>query len=323
MSRTPRSPAAPRRRSTASPYDAQAALEQLLDRLRSSSGATRVSVWVHESTTELVIPFRETLEQLRVALDSEQLDDHYQPQVDLRTGAVVGVEALVRWNHPERGLLYPGVFLPLAELAGLVRRLALRVLECALRDLQTWRTQGHDVSVAVNLSVSDLRTSPCPTRWRCCSTPSPCRPVRWCWRSPRTSSWPTPARSQQLMAGLRRLGVRLSVDDYGTGYSSLSYLRALPVDELELDRSFVAHLTTDARAAAIVRSTLRLNRDLGMSMVVEGVEDADSLAALREWGCDIAQGYHISRPMPAERVLSWLTSRPVPAALKPGGRTRH
>ncbi|WP_347059557.1 EAL domain-containing protein [Blastococcus sp. HT6-30] len=114
------------------------------------------------------------------------------------------------------------------------------------------------------------------------------------------------ARSQQVMAGLRRLGVRLSVDDYGTGYSSLSYLRALPVDELKLDRSFVTHLSSDPRAAAIVRSTLQLSRDLGMSMVVEGVEDADSLAALREWGCDVAQGYHISRPMPAERLLGWL-----------------
>jgi EAL domain-containing protein (putative c-di-GMP-specific phosphodiesterase class I) len=118
------------------------------------------------------------------------------------------------------------------------------------------------------------------------------------------------ARSQQVMAGLRRLGVRLSIDDYGTGYSSLSYLRALPVDELKLDRSFVSDLTSDERAAAIVRSTLQLSRDLGMSLVVEGVEDAATLAALRAWGCDFAQGYHIGRPMPAERFLTWLAARP-------------
>jgi EAL domain-containing protein (putative c-di-GMP-specific phosphodiesterase class I) len=118
------------------------------------------------------------------------------------------------------------------------------------------------------------------------------------------------ARSQQVMAGLRRLGVRLSIDDYGTGYSSLSYLRALPVDELKLDRSFVSHLTSDQRAAAIVRSTLQLSVDLGMSMVVEGVEDAATLAALRAWGCDYAQGYHIARPMGAEQFLTWLARQP-------------
>jgi EAL domain-containing protein (putative c-di-GMP-specific phosphodiesterase class I) len=118
------------------------------------------------------------------------------------------------------------------------------------------------------------------------------------------------ARSQQVMAGLRRLGVRLSIDDYGTGYSSLSYLRALPVDELKLDRSFVSHLTSDDRASAIVRSTLQLSLDLGMTMVVEGVEDAATLAALRAWGCDFAQGYHIARPMQAEKFLDWLAELP-------------
>ncbi|MGY1845752.1 bifunctional diguanylate cyclase/phosphodiesterase [Blastococcus sp. SYSU DS1021] len=256
----------------------------------------------------------ETLEQLRSALDGEQLDNHYQPQLDLRTGSVVGVEALVRWNHPERGLLYPDVFLPLAEQAGLMRRLALRVLERSLRDLHTWRTHGHDLSVAVNLSVSNLQDVALPEQVAmlldACSVPAGALVLE----ITEDVLMADAARSQQVMAGLRRLGVRLSVDDYGTGYSSLSYLRALPVDELKLDRSFVTHLTSDPRAAAIVRSTLQLSRDLGMSMVVEGVEDADALAALREWGCDVAQGYHISRPMPAERVLGWLNARPLPAA---------
>ena len=117
------------------------------------------------------------------------------------------------------------------------------------------------------------------------------------------------ARSQQVMSGLRRLGVRLSIDDYGTGYSSLSYLRALPVDELKLDRSFVSNLTSDERAAAIVRSTLQLSRDLGMTMVVEGVEDAATLTSLRTWGCELAQGYHIARPMPSDSFLPWLADQ--------------
>ncbi|MGY2065502.1 EAL domain-containing protein [Blastococcus sp. SYSU DS0619] len=265
----------------------------------------------------------ETLEQLRSALDGEELDNHYQPQLDLRTGAVVGLEALVRWNHPDRGLLYPDVFLPLAEQAGLMRRLALRVLERALRDLRSWRAQGHDLSVAVNLSVSNLQDVALPGQVAMLLDAFAVPAEALVLEITEDVLMADAARSQQVMAGLRRLGVRLSVDDYGTGYSSLSYLRALPVDELKLDRSFVTHLTSDTRAAAIVRSTLQLSRDLGMSMVVEGVEDADSLAALREWGCDVAQGYHISRPMPAERVQGWLEARPTPAAWNSTTRPRH
>jgi diguanylate cyclase (GGDEF)-like protein len=248
----------------------------------------------------------ETLEQLRTALDTEQLVPHYQPKLDLRTGRVVGVEALVRWEHPERDLLFPDVFLPLAEQAGLMRRLALRVLERSLSDLRGWRDQGHDLTVAVNLSVSNLQDVALPEQvgmlLDAFSVPADALVLE----ITEDVLMADAARSQQVMAGLRRLGVRLSIDDYGTGYSSLAYLRALPVDELKLDRSFVTHLTTDDRSAAIVRSTLQLSRDLGMTMVVEGVEDAGSLAALREWGCEIAQGYHIARPMPADRFPGWL-----------------
>jgi diguanylate cyclase (GGDEF)-like protein len=252
----------------------------------------------------------ETLEQLRIALDTDQLDVHYQPKLDLRAGRVIGVEALVRWNHPERGLLYPDVFLPLAEQAGLMRRLALQVLERSLRDLQAWRASGHDLSVAVNLSVSNLQDVALPDQVGMLLDAFDVPAAALVLEITEDVLMADAARSQQVMAGLRRLGVRLSIDDYGTGYSSLSYLRALPVDELKLDRSFVSNLTSDERAAAIVRSTLQLSLDLGMSMVVEGVEDADTLAALRAWGCDVAQGYHIARPMPADQFLAWLITQP-------------
>jgi diguanylate cyclase (GGDEF)-like protein len=252
----------------------------------------------------------ETLEQLRTALDDDQLDVHYQPKLELRTGAVIGVEALVRWNHPERGLLYPDVFLPLAEQAGLMRRLALRVLERSLRDLQDWRAAGLDLSVAVNLSVSNLQDVALPEQVEMLLDAFALPADSLILEITEDVLMADAARSQQVMAGLRGLGVRLSIDDYGTGYSSLSYLRALPVDELKLDRSFVSQLTSDERAAAIVRSTLQLSLDLGMSMVVEGVEDAATLAALRAWGCDYAQGYHIARPMPAEKFLDWFAARP-------------
>ncbi|MFD2092045.1 bifunctional diguanylate cyclase/phosphodiesterase [Blastococcus deserti] len=252
----------------------------------------------------------ETLEQLRTALDTDQLDVHYQPKLELRTGAVIGVEALVRWDHPQRGLLSPDVFLPLAEQAGLMRRLALRVLERSLRDLCAWRAAGHDLSVAVNLSVSNLQDVALPGQvgmlLDAFGVPAACLILE----ITEDVLMADAARSQQVLTGLRRLGVRMSIDDYGTGYSSLSYLRALPVDELKLDRSFVSHLTRDERAAAIVRSTLQLSLDLGMRMVVEGVEDAATLAALRAWGCDYAQGYHIARPMPARQFLTWLAEQP-------------
>jgi EAL domain-containing protein (putative c-di-GMP-specific phosphodiesterase class I) len=128
------------------------------------------------------------------------------------------------------------------------------------------------------------------------------------------------ARSHQVLAGLRELGVRLSIDDYGTGYPSLAYLRALPVHELKLDRSFVTHLASDARAAAIVRSTVQLGQELGMTIVVEGVEDGGALDLLPQWGCDVAQGYHIARPLPAEAFLDWLAVHPArtPAGRLPG-----
>ncbi|WP_158544457.1 EAL domain-containing protein [Blastococcus sp. TBT05-19] len=277
-------------------------------------------VWAPDGTTATRDRL-ETLEQLRTALDSEQLDNHYQPKLDLRTGRITGLEALVRWNHPTRGVLYPDVFLPLAEQAGLMRRLALRVLERALHDVRGWRAQGHDLSVAVNLSVSNLQDVALPEQVAMLLDAFAVPAEALILEITEDVLMADAARSQQVMAGLRRLGVRLSVDDYGTGYSSLSYLRALPVDELKLDRSFVTHLTTDPRAVAIVRSTLQLSRDLGMSMVVEGVEDAAALAALRSWGCDVAQGYHIARPMPADQVPGWLAAHPAPAVPALGGPT--
>jgi len=251
----------------------------------------------------------ETLEQLRTALDTEELVPHYQPKLDLRTGAVIGVEALVRWQHPTRGLLTPDVFLPLAEQAGLMRRLALRVLERSLTDLRAWRAAGHELSVAVNLSVSNLQDIALPDQVAMLLDSLEVPAAALTLEITEDVLMADAARTRQVLDGLRRLGVRLSIDDYGTGYSSLAYLRALPVNELKLDRSFVRNLTSDPRAAAIVRSTLQLSRDLGMTMVVEGGEDADALAALCDWNCDIAQGFHVARPMPAADFLPWLTTR--------------
>ncbi|MEU2348115.1 EAL domain-containing protein [Modestobacter sp. NPDC049651] len=275
-------------------------------------------VWTPDSTPDARERL-ETLEQLRTALDTDQLVPHYQPQVDLCSGRVVGVEALVRWQHPQRGLLAPALFLPLAEQAGLMRRLALRVMEQSLRDLSRWRAAGAHLSVAVNLSMSNLADVALPGQVAMLLEATGVPAHALTLEITEDVLMADAARSSQVMSGLRDLGVRLSIDDYGTGYSSLAYLRALPVDELKLDRSFVADLVTDPRSAAIVRSTLQLGRDLGMTMVVEGVEDAGALAALREWECDLAQGWHVARPMTAAAFPGWLAAWDAAPQLLPRG----
>ncbi len=265
-------------------------------------GRRGVEVWAPDGTPASRDRLQ-TLEQLRDALDSDELTNHYQPKLDLRTGRWVGVEALVRWDHPQRGLLTPDVFLPLAEQAGLMRRVAVGVLERALRDLRAWRAAGHDLTMAVNLSVSNLQDVALPQQVQMLLDGVGVPAGALVLEITEDVLMADAARSLQVMAALRGLGVKLSIDDYGTGYSSLSYLRALPVDELKLDRSFAMNLTTDERAAAIVRSTLQLSRELGMRLVIEGVEDAATLGLLRDWGGDVAQGYHIGRPAPAPELL--------------------
>jgi diguanylate cyclase (GGDEF)-like protein len=248
----------------------------------------------------------ETLEDLRGALDRDELILHYQPKLDLRTEEVTGVEALVRWQHPTRGLLYPDEFLPLAERSGLMRRLTVTVLDSALRQVDAWRHEGRALTVAVNLSTSNLLDTQLPDQVEMLLTALdlPSRLLEL--EITETVLMTDPVRALEVLRGLRALGVRLAVDDYGTGYSSLSYLQDLPVDDLKLDRSFVMRSETDPRSAAIVRSTIALAHSLDMQIIAEGVESAAVLSRLAQAGCDIAQGYHIARPQPAEQLASWL-----------------
>ena len=251
----------------------------------------------------------QTLEELRVAIETEQLVVHYQPKLHLASGAVIGAEALVRWEHPTRGLVSPDAFLPLAEQAGLMRRVALQVLELSLKDVGHWRAAGHEMHVAVNLSVSNLQDAGLPAQVSLLLDSLGVPAEALVLEITENILMADAERSQQVLGGLRALGVRLAVDDFGTGYSSLAYLRELPVHELKMDRSFVTHLRTDQRAAAIVRSTVKLAHELDMVMVAEGVEDAAVLADLTDWHCDVAQGYYIARPMSAELFVSWLAER--------------
>ena len=256
------------------------------------------------------------LGDLRDALDdgSHQIVLHYQPKVDPMTGEVRSCEALVRWNHPDRGMVPPGEFIPLVEHTSLVHELALRVLFEAIRQQSEWRKSGIDVPIAVNLSARNLHDL---------DLPSNVSKLLRQWEVPASSLileitestlMADPTRAMDVLTRLDALGVKLSIDDFGTGYSSLAYLKRLPVKELKIDRSFVAHAADDEDDAKIVRSTIDLARQFDLQVVAEGVEDARTIALLAYMGCDLVQGYFVSRPLPAADFEAWLHDRQTAAA---------
>jgi diguanylate cyclase len=246
------------------------------------------------------------LGRLRHAVDGDELVLHYQPKADLRSGAVVAVEALVRWDHPERGLLAPAAFLPVAEQTALMRPLTLRVLDLALRDARRWLDAGRPLAVAVNLAVANLidRGFPAEVAAVLDRHGVPAELLRL--EITENVVMADPARALEVLDALRALGVGLSLDDFGTGHSSLAYLRRLCVDEIKIDRSFVAEMVADPDAAAIVRHTIDLARSLRLRVVAEGAEDAATWTALQDAGCDLGQGYFLSRPVPAAQLEAWL-----------------
>jgi EAL domain-containing protein (putative c-di-GMP-specific phosphodiesterase class I) len=237
----------------------------------------------------------------------------YQPKLHLASGRVNACEALLRWRHPARGMIAPGRFIPFAEQTGFIREITPWVLDAAIRQLAQWQREGLDIVVSANLSTLDLLDPGLPLYVGALLERHGVAANRLCLEITESALMDEPALALAHLGELAALGIKLSIDDYGVGQASLAYLKILPVDELKLDRSFVSHLTSDERAAAIVRSTLQLSVDLGMTMIVEGVEDAATLAALRTWGCEFAQGYHIARPMPSDSFLPWLADRPAGA----------
>ena len=220
-----------------------------------------------------------------------------------------GVEALVRWRHPTRGLLPPAEFVPLAERTGLVRRLSARVLNMALADAQEWRRQGVDLEIAVNLSVANLIDPRLLDDVARALADSQLPPARLELEITESVFMDDPIRARAVLRRLAAMGVRLSIDDYGTGHSSLAYLQRLPVGELKIDRSFVTDMDADQGNDVIVRSTIELASNLGLRVVAEGVETAAVHARLAALGCHLAQGFHFARPMPADQVPAWVRAR--------------
>ncbi|WP_182111825.1 bifunctional diguanylate cyclase/phosphodiesterase [Actinotalea sp. JY-7876] len=246
------------------------------------------------------------MSELTSAMAENQVVVHFQPQVEISTGRVVGVEALVRWQHPEHGMLGPLAFVPAAERTGLIRALTLHVLDRTLAQAALWRAGGRTIPVSVNLSVRNLLDPHFVNDVRRALERHRIPATQLELEVTETMAMLDPARSLEVLGALDELGVMLSVDDYGTGYSSLAYLTRLPVRRLKIDRSFVAGLLDDDASAAIVRSTVELARHLGLAVVAEGVEDDATLLALRDMGCYAAQGFGLGRPTSADRIPAML-----------------
>jgi diguanylate cyclase (GGDEF)-like protein len=237
--------------------------------------------------------------EMRAALAEDQLVLHYQPLADLASGELRGVEALVRWRHPERGLLAPGAFLPAIEHTDLMRELSHRVLSMAMVQAAAWRDAGLTWRVSVNLSATDLLDRQLVDDVAALLRRHSVPPGQITLEVTESVLMTDPQRAMVVLGELRTLGVRLALDDFGTGWSSLTHLQRLPVDEIKIDRSFVAAMAAEARAAAIVSSTVDLAHAVGLRVVAEGIEDEATWSRLRAVGCDAAQGYYLSRPLPA------------------------
>ena len=240
--------------------------------------------------------------ELRGAIDGEDLVLHFQPKVRVDTGTVESVEALVRWEHPEHGLLAPGRFIPIAEQTGLVKPLTLRVLESALRECSAWCSAGVDLRVAVNLDMRNLLDLRFPDEVRDLLERFGLDPGRLELEITEGTIMADPARVSEVAGRLSRMGVQLAIDDLGTGYSSLAYLHSLPIDEIKIDKSFVMNMEDRSRSM-IVRSLIELGRALDLRVVAEGVETKQAWEELRAHGCEYAQGFYLGRPVAADRVL--------------------
>jgi diguanylate cyclase (GGDEF)-like protein len=262
--------------------------------------ADRTGALVYEAgETDLTAKLR-AIEELRRAIDQNQLLLHYQPKVDLGTGRIDGVEALVRWQHPEQGLLAPDAFIPQAERYGFMRMLTSGVLAMALDQVREWRDGDGPRNVAVNVSASNLLDTDLPEQIASLLSLRELPGDALTVEITEGVLMADPERASLVLHRLRSLGVRISIDDYGTGYSSLARLRDLPVTELKLDRSFVQQVSGDPRADAIVESTIQLAHSLGLKLVAEGIESEAVARRLAAMGCDVGQGYHLGRPVPPE-----------------------
>jgi diguanylate cyclase (GGDEF)-like protein len=252
--------------------------------------------------------------ELQTAIADGGLEVFYQPKADLRTGRLTGVEALLRWQHPQHGPIPPDEFVPLAQGTGQMRAMTTLVLDHSLRQARAWLDQGIDLPVSVNVSTSSLMDPEFAVLVEAMCAERHVDPSALVLEVTETEMMADPVRTVSMLERLAALGIEISVDDFGTGYSSLSYLQRLPVQEMKVDKSFVLDMTSSDANTKIVRSIVDLGHNLGLRVVAEGVEDRvtwDALASLR---CDIAQGYYLSRPLPGAQLTPWLQAHATPVS---------
>ncbi len=252
----------------------------------------------------------ELVSELHAAISGNALDLYYQPKIAPQSGAIVGVEALLRWQHPQRGLVPIDAIIAVAEETGMIRPLTLWVLNAALRQCAAWRRAGIRLTVAVNLSMWNLQDPALYQQIEGCLRTWNVPPSSLALEITESAMMADPARALDILLQLDTLGVGLAIDDYGIGFSSLAYLKSLPLDELKIDKSFIMDMIHDENDSVIVHSTINLAHNLGLKVVAEGVENKDIYELLGVLGCDVVQGHYIGRPMPAGELERWLTESP-------------
>lgn len=255
----------------------------------------------HSSRSDLALK-----SELRQAIEQDELVLYYQPKIDHITGSVMGVEALVRWQHPKRGFLPPDLFIQAAEQTGLIGQLTRWVLAKALVQCAAFHQAGLSINVAVNLSARNLHDKHLALEIAGLLSQSNIKPSCLALEITESAVMDDPVFALDILNQLDQMGVTLAIDDFGTGYSSLAYLSKLPVDEIKIDKSFVLDMMNDKHAAVIVRSTIDLGHNLGLRVVAEGVETQQVWDTLTQWGCDTAQGFYMSKPLPADQLMQWL-----------------
>jgi diguanylate cyclase (GGDEF)-like protein len=249
------------------------------------------------------------LGELRHAVEHDELRLFFQPKIELKTGRVMGAEVLLRWQHPTRGLLNPADFIPFAEQTGFIRRLTRWTLDHSIAQGAQWHSAGKALALAVNISADDIGDARLDSRIAAMLTRHQLPPALLTLELTESGFIEDFTRALRMLDAIAALGVSLSIDDFGTGYSSLSHLARMPVHEVKIDRSFVQGLESDPEFASVVRSAIDMGHSLGLKVVAEGIETEESALRLRNFGCDIAQGYWYAKPMPLAAFESWLEGK--------------
>ncbi|MBM4207605.1 MAG: EAL domain-containing protein [Gammaproteobacteria bacterium] len=262
----------------------------------------------YESSFDKNTPLRLTLiSELRHAIERDGLELYYQPKVSIKSGEIIGVEALLRWIHPAHGVIPPDEFVPIAERNRMINPLTHWVLRRAFRDCANWHKQGFPVKVSVNLSAKDLHDPELPDLISGVAVSSNIKPSWIILEITESSVMSEPENALGIIKRLHGMGYQFSIDDFGTGYSSLAYLKKLPLSEIKIDKGFVMDILNSENDAAIVKATINLGHNLGLTVTAEGVESKEIMTRLMDFSCDVAQGYFLSKPVTFKELNQWIS----------------